>query len=329
LHGELFDLRELPRLSHTVPVVLTLHDAWLLSGHCAHSFDCDRWKTGCGECPDLTIPPAVWRDATAFNWQRKKQIYSQSRLFVSTPSRWLMRKVEQSMLAPAIAAARIIPNGVDLTSFRPGNKATARSALGLPSDPRILLFVSKRPRRSMWKDYPVLDAAFGQLGNRLTRQLLLLIVLGETAPTERRGRNEVRFVAYQGDPETVARYYQAADLYVHPSRADTFPSTVLEALACGTPVVATAVGGIPEQVLDLGAHTADQATGILTPPADAAALAAGIERLVLDPKLLQQLSQNAAADARSRFDFERQADDYLNWYGEILSSQSSSCAAPR
>jgi len=329
LHAELFDLRELSRLSQKVPVVLTLHDAWLLSGHCAHSFECDRWKTGCGECPDLTIPPAVWRDATAFNWQRKQQVYSQSRLFVATPSRWLMHKVEQSILARGIAASRVIPNGVDLTVFRPGDKATGRSALGLPRDADILLFIAKRPQRSMWKDYPTLRAAFAQVAARLPQRRLLLIVLGEQAHPQQLGKSELRFVDYQSDPDTVARYYQAADLYVHPSRADTFPSTVLEALACGTPVVATAIGGIPEQLQDLAGHAPDKATGILTPPANPAAMADGIERLVLDPKLRQQLSHNAAADARRRFDVQRQADDYLNWYEAIRSSHSSSCAAQR
>jgi len=67
LHGGYFDLRVLPWLSRQVPVILTLHDAWLLAGHCAHSFDCQRWKSGCGQCPNLSIPPVAKRDATASN----------------------------------------------------------------------------------------------------------------------------------------------------------------------------------------------------------------------------------------------------------------------
>jgi hypothetical protein len=58
--------------------MLTLHDAWLLSGHCAHSFDCQRWKTGCGECPDLDVYPASPRDATACNWRRKREILAEA-----------------------------------------------------------------------------------------------------------------------------------------------------------------------------------------------------------------------------------------------------------
>ena len=78
LHGGYFDLRELPDFTARVPTILSLHDAWMLSGHCSHSFDCGRWETGCGNCPALWIYPAVPRDATAFNWKRKREIYSRS-----------------------------------------------------------------------------------------------------------------------------------------------------------------------------------------------------------------------------------------------------------
>jgi len=132
LHGGYFDLRVLPWLSQRIPVVVTLHDAWLFSGHCSHSLECERWKTGCGQCPDLTTYPSIQRDATNFNWRRKQEIYSKSRLYVTTPSRWLMNKVEHSMLAPAVVDTRIIPNGVDLTVFYRAETQATRAALGLP-----------------------------------------------------------------------------------------------------------------------------------------------------------------------------------------------------
>ena len=74
LHGDYFDLRFLPELSQRTPTLLTLHDAWLLSGHCSHSFGCQRWQSGCGGCPRLDIYPAVVRDATAANWQFKRDL---------------------------------------------------------------------------------------------------------------------------------------------------------------------------------------------------------------------------------------------------------------
>jgi glycosyltransferase involved in cell wall biosynthesis len=329
LHGGYFDLRALPWLSRQAPVILALHDAWLLSGHCAHSFDCDRWKTGCGRCPDLTIYPSIRRDASAFNWQRKRGIYAKSRLHVVTPCRWLMQKVDQSVLAGGIAESRIIPYGVDLTVFHPSSRQRVRTALGIPREARVLLFTANGIRRNIWKDYQTMRAAVAEVAKGLPGQPLLFLALGEDAPPERVGEAEVRFIPFQKDPEAVAGYYQASNVYVHAARADTFPLTVLEALACGTPVVATAVGGIPEQVKglktcdpglqnpDRNSYEIDEATGMLVASGDAEGMANAVTRLLTDDGLRQTLGENAARDARNRFDLERSVDDYLSWYEEL------------
>lgn len=334
LHGGYFDLRAIPSLARRVPVLLTLHDAWLLSGHCAHSFACERWKLGCGRCPDLTIYPKIRRDATSYNWRRKRGIFAKSRLYVATPCRWLMQKVEQSILAPAIEQARVIPYGIELNVFRPAPKDKARALLGLPQDAEVLLFTANYARRNIFKDYQTMRTALARVAAHSTRRRLLFIAVGEDLPTERIGQAEVRFVPYQKDPEVIARYYQAADVYLHAAKADTFPNTVLEALACGTPVVATAVGGIPEQVKGLestdcgssavrmNTYGIDEATGMLAAQGDAETIAIGVERLLNDESLRWRLGENAARDAHKRFDLQREADSYLDWYRELLGGNS-------
>ena len=333
LHGKYFDLRELPRLSRRTPVFMTLHDAWLLAGHCAHSFNCDRWRVGCGDCPDLTIYPPLRRDGTAINWQRKRTIFADSRLYVATPSRWLLSKVERSMLAPAVVEARVIPNGTDLTVFKPADRQTARNALGVSPDASVLLFSGYGARKNIWKDYETMYAAVRQIAERPRVRDMVFIVLGEAGSTEQIGRAEVRLVPFDNDAGSVARYYQAADLYVHAARADTFPNTVLEALACGTPVVATATGGIPEQIKPwpfppepgrrVSATGEISATGMLVPQCDPSAMAAAIEYLLDNDALRSRMAVNAVADARSRFDLRRQAGAYLDWYTEVLAARSS------
>jgi glycosyltransferase involved in cell wall biosynthesis len=311
LHGAYFDLRMLPSISRQVPMLMTLHDAWLLSGHCAHSFECERWKTGCGKCPDLTIYPAIRRDATHYNWRRKKEIYAHSRFYVATPSKWLMSKVEQSILAPAIVEARVVPNGVDLSIFHPAERDEAREKLGISPDVQVLLVMGIQIRENTWKDYRTLRQALAHLSERVEGQDILLLALGDNAPVERIGQVEMRFIPYQEDSRTVARYYQAADLYVHAARADTFPTSILEALACGTPVVATAVGGIPEQI-------EDSQNGFLTSPGDAAGMASRIMQLLADHELKQAMGMFAAEHARQRYNLDRQADAYLDWYEELV-----------
>lgn len=324
LHVGYFDLRALPWLSQQVPTILTLHDAWLLSGHCAHSFGCERWRIGCGECPDLSIYPSIRRDATAFNWERKRQIFSNSRLYVAAPSRWLMEKVEQSILGLAIAERKVIPNGANVTVFHPANKRRVREELKIESGRPVLLCVANGFRGNGSKSLGTLKSVLSRISVRSRDTKLLLIALGETGVTEALGQAEIRFVPYQAAPEHVARYYQAADLYVHAAKVDTFPNTILEALASGTPVVATAVGGIPEQVKGLkdendaiNRYDLNEATGFLVPPDNPAAFAVCIERLLEDETLRKHLGNNASDDARKRFDLKRQVGEYLQWYGEI------------
>ncbi len=310
--GGYFDLSALPWLSGKIPVVLTLHDAWLLSGHCAHSFDCERWKTGCGHCPDLTIYPAVRRDATAYNWKRKQEIYAKSRFIVATPSRWLMEKVEQSMLYPAIEESRVIPNGVDLTIYRQADKRLARSLLGLPQEAKILLFAANGIKTNMWKDYATMRAAVAQVAARMGGTKVIFIALGDVSQPEEIGSARIHFVPYQKNPDDVARYYQAADVYLHAARADTFPNTVIEASACGTPVVATAVGGIPEQITE-------GRSGFLVPPGDADAMAHRVQSLLQQESVHRSMSTAAAEIAHRLFDVTRQVRTYLEWYESIAS----------
>ena len=328
LHGEYFDLHALEWLSARVPVVITMHDAWLLSGHCVHSLGCGRWETGCGKCPDLTLYPAIRRDATAHNWKRKRSIYRSSRLHVATPCRWLMDKVERSILSEGASTMKVIPHGIDLKEFKPVPKSIARAQLGLPPDADVLLFAANGIRQNIWKDYVTMRAAVEMLSSRMTGRNIVFIALGDVGPSDHIGSAEIRFIPYQRDPVAVARFYSAADLYIHGTRADTFPNVILEALACGTPVVGTAVGGIPEQIKGIGSlggqihplntHGTDTATGMLVPAGEPEAMAFGIGGLLLDTELRRTLGRNAVEDARVRFDLQRQVSDYLQWYCEIL-----------
>lgn len=312
LHGGYFDLNDLPSLSRQVPLLFTLHDAWLLSGHCAHSFDCERWKNGCGSCPDLGIYPPVRRDETARNWQRKKEIFERSRFFCTTPCHWLMGKANQSILASAILDERVIPYGVDLRTFKPDHKRDIREPLGLPLDSRIVLFAANSLHNSPWKDQKMMKECLQRIQQGMGEKKVLFLALGEEAPRKRIGPEQIHFIPFQSEPERVARVYQASDVYLHPALADTFPNMVIESLACGVPVVATAVGGIPEQIND-------GESGFLVPPHDSGAMAKAAITLLRDDTLRERCAHDAAHDAKKRFDAARMVEDYLRWYQEILS----------
>ena len=324
LHGGYFDLRELPAISAQVPTIISLHDAWLLSGHCSHSLDCARWENGCGKCPALWIYPAVPRDETAFNWARKRELFARSALFVSTPCVWMADRVQRSMLAPAVRDLKIIPYGIDLGVFRTDDKRAARIALGLDPSRPVMLTTASSLRAQTWRDSAAFRGALERLGDAAASAQW--IALGASGPDEQIGRVTMRHVASAPDDRELVQWYQAADAYVHPARADTFPLMILEALACGTPVIASAIGGIPEQILasampgaDIGMMDPVHATGALVQPGDAWSLANAIEWFTaLDASARAILSANAARDAAIRFDSDRHVREYLEWMRTLV-----------
>jgi len=333
LHGSYFDLRFLPALSHEVPVFLTLHDTWTLTGYCTYNFGCDRFVTGCGKCPQIGLYSKIYYDGSASNWRQKKRIYSDSLLHVATPSQWLMDLVERSMLGASAAEKRVIPYGIDLARFKPGSKQEERVRLGLPPDAKILLYAANGIKKSVYKDFATLRAAVERLCAEPLKnnETVLFLAVGESGPSEFIGKTEIRFIPFQKDPDVIAQYYRAADLLLHAAREDNFPMVILEALACGTPVVATAVGGIPEQIrgllgispTELNQTERSKATGALTPARDPEALAAAVRTLLDDASLLTELSINAAADAKLRFNADLQIQTYLTWYADVLSDRKS------
>ena len=222
-----------------------------------------------------------------------------------------MDKVNQSMLKTGIIAQKVIPNGVDQSVFHPADQRVARNSLNLPHSVKILLFTANGIRKNIWKDYHSLQSTLTQIS--ATGIPVLCIALGETAHSEHIGNVEIRFVPYQRDPHIVARYFQAADIYVHPARAEVWGLTITEALSCGIPVVASDVGGIPEQI-----H--EGKTGFLVPVGDAAEMAEKILLLMKNEELRQQMGQQAAKDAVQRFGLERMTADYLALYQRIINT---------
>jgi glycosyltransferase involved in cell wall biosynthesis len=232
----------------------------------------------------------------------------------------LIDKLEQSIVAPAVIESRVIPNGVDLEVFHAGDRDAARARLGLPREADVLLFTALSIRENFWKDYKTLRGAIAQLAEDRPMRPLIFLSVGEAASAEKIGNAEIRFIPLLEESRRVAEFYQAADLYIHASRADTFPTSILEALACETPVVATAIGGIPEQIID-------GETGILTPPGDPGAMANAIETLLDGVAWRRAMSAKAGEEARRSFGRDRMIEDYLSWFDEILCRQPSHVGA--
>lgn len=319
LHGGYLDLGVLPAISRELPVVLTVHDDWLYTGHCASAKECRQWMDGCGECPDLDRYPPVRRDETRKNLEMKRRTMSQVRPHLVVLCEWSRTRIEASRMPRS--HIRVIPNGVDLRLFKPVPKQEARGRLGLAPEGRVVLF-SAAGRED--KGEPgALGEILALLGSTAAPKGTVALVLGHRARVSYElGHLRVVGLPRQRSPEEMALCYGAADLYVHPSRADTFPLATLEAMACGTPVAAHRVGGIPEQV-------EDGVTGLLSRPGDLAGMAHSIQGLLTDAPRLEAMSQEAARRARERFDLQVQVEAHLEYYREILDERRARGAAPK
>ncbi|MDQ8154852.1 MAG: glycosyltransferase [Gemmatimonadota bacterium] len=329
LHNQYFDVRALPSLSHAVPTVLTLHDQWIVTGHCAHALDCTRWETGCGRCPHLDTYPSLQRDATHYNWSRKHRLVSESALHVAVPSMWLFNLVTRSRMARAFRSLRLIRQGVDLAIFSPGDRVAARARLGLPTDLQrpVVLLLADSLRDGSWKGGAWVREALERFVAKPQGSTAALLAVGGTAGMDWTSSLPIRFVGAVNDDATMAACYRAADVFVHPSRFENYPNAIMESIACGTPVVATAVGGVPEQVRVAESTTVDDATGAMVPSYDAEGLAVAIEQLLtLDGASQARMRAAARADARLRFDAREMVRTYLAWYQHLSSPDARATA---
>jgi glycosyltransferase involved in cell wall biosynthesis len=316
LHSGYFDLRILPELSRRLPVVLTLHDMWLITGHCAYAMACTRWQNGCGECPDLKRYPSIVRDATARNFKTKKEIFEKSCLYVVTPSRWLMNSIEStgSILRPTLS--RVINNGIDLSEYRPADKISVRADLAVNASDFVILFVGQDAQNNPYKDYQTIKAAIEIIRKRCVKKIVFINLGSQEEYTDILGNCEMRFYKRRGNPSEIAKFYIAADVFVHAAKADTFPSTVLESMACGTPVIATGIGGISEQIND-------GVTGFVVPPHDPGSMARRVLGLMLDNNKRKALADNAALEAGRRYSQDQQAANYIDFYQEAIEDHKS------
>lgn len=248
LHGEAFSYLALPALAKRKPLVWTLHDMWAITGHCAFSLGCDRWRTGCGRCPHLEIYPYAARDATRWEWRWKYRAIRTARPLLVAPSRWLGRLADEAF--PELAPARHVPYSIDTAAFRPVPPPEARAALGLPPD-RMLLLSAASDLAEARKGGHLLAEALRQLPDAVLLRTAL-VTLGDGAGpwlADLRARGmTVTALGYIDNPAKQALVYSAADLLLFPSMDDNLPIVVLEALACGLPALAFAVGGVPELI---------------------------------------------------------------------------------
>ena len=303
-----FNYLAIPHLTKNKPAIFTLHDMWSFTGHCSYSYDCDRWKTGCGKCPYPDVYPAIIRDNTNIEWKLKNWAYHHSNLTIVTPSRWLYEQARQSMLRDL--AIHHIPYGIDTEVYQPLDSQNCKSVLGIPQNKKVLMFAATNLTEAR-KGGSLLLKALQQLPDSVKAETILLTFGSGSEAIADTVEMPALNLGYINNEYFKAIAYSAADLFIFPTRADNLPLMLQESMACGTPMVSFKIGGVPDLVRpDL--------TGYLAQPEDTEDFCNGIVQLLEDRDRCEGLSKNCRAIALEEYSLELQAQRYIELYHQIL-----------
>jgi glycosyltransferase involved in cell wall biosynthesis len=276
-----------------IPVTWTFHDCWPFTGHCAHFMrvNCEKWKTHCNQCPLSQAYPKSFIDRSYLNFEDKKEAFiGHPNLTIITPSFWLKEIVQKSFLKEY--SIEVIHNGIDLEIFHPKEQNTKQ---------KIVLGVA-----STWGDQKgLLD--FKKLRDKLPLEVeIVLIGLSESQIKGLpKGIIGIRRTENVVD---LAEWYSKASVFVNPTYVDNFPTTNIEALACGTPVITYNTGGSPEAI--------DTETGEVVDKGDVAGIAEAIKNLGLKDQY--ELSRKCVDRAKLLYDKEHRYLDYLKIFENMI-----------
>lgn len=220
-------------------VVWTMHDCWAFTGHCPHFeyVKCNKWQTGCRDCPQYREYPYSRIDTSKVLYKFKKKYFTSIKdLTIVTPSQWLADLIEKSYLQNA--KIQVINNGIDLNVFKPV-ESNFIELNNINKNDNLILGVAFE-----WTDKKGIDI-FKKLSNDLSDNYKIVLI-GTTEETEKDLPRKIIKIRRTSSKDELASIYSSADLFVNPTREETFPTVNMEALACGTPVLTFKTGGSPE-----------------------------------------------------------------------------------
>ena len=286
VNGEMMSVADIGRI--TKPVVWTLHDMWAFCG-AEHYTEDYRWQDGYKTNSRPKYESGF--DLNRWTWQRKLKAWKKP-MHIVTPSRWLAECARKSVLMRDWSIS-VIPNALDVDSWQPVEKKLARQLMNLPTDCPLLAFGAMGGGQDPRKGMDLLLAALDHLRGEF--QDLQLLIFGERAPRELPNLGfPIHYTGHLHDDLSLRILYSAADAMMIPSRQDNLPNTGVEALACGTPVIAFDTCGLP----DIVTH---QETGWLAKAFDTEDLARGIQWVLGDAARHIMLSRQARRYAVDKF----------------------------
>lgn len=292
------------------PIVWTIHDSNTFTGGCHVRFDCQNYLKSCGDCPLLKQPKAD--DLSHQIWLKKQKAYQVLKPVIISPSTWLANAAKNSGLLKN-SQIEVIPNTLETTIFKPTDKATAKQQFGIDESQFVLLsgFMPSKKDAHKGTSYLIeaLDLWITQNPD-LKEKVTLLIFGNREAHPDLPFKMPVKFLGTINNDELLANAYAAADVFLTTSLEDNLPNTVMESLACSTPVVSFTTGGIPDMVTHLQ-------NGYLAQYKNSADFMQGIQWVYNHPDK-EKLNVNARETVMNNFSEVVVAKQYVKIYQQLL-----------
>jgi len=289
------------------PIIWTLHDSWPFTGGCHLPGNCRRYEQACGYCPVLGSQRE--NDWSRHIWRRKIDAWKNVPLTIVSPSRWLATRAFSSSIF-AGRRIEVIPNGININVFCPGDRLIARKQLGISETRRLVLVGANHVFSDPNKGIDLLQQALSCLDESLQRSADL-VIFGENCNRPLLGFSlAVSNLGSITNDELLVSLYRAADIFVVPSRQENLPNMILEAMACGTPCVAFEVGGIPELITH-------DVNGYLATPYEVEDLAAGLSQLLMHESRRSAMGEASRKWVENHVSIEHVVNRYLELYLEL------------
>ena len=288
------------------PIVWTLHDMWPFTGGCHYDEECGKYRQSCGACPILHSSNK--HDLSSWIWKRKHNAWKQLDITVVATSHWLAECARSSSLF-GNCRIEVLPNGIDVSKYKPIDKSVARQAYGFPQD-KHLIFFSAGSLQHKRKGLQFLIPALRSMAKNGLVDQFEVVILGASEPTNAADLGlKTHYMGRLYDEISQVLLYSAVDVLVAPSVQENLSNTVMESLACGTPIVAFNIGGMPDMIRH-------KSNGYLAEPFSSGDLVEGIDWVMQDRHA--RLSLQARNDAVNQYASEHVAEQYQALYQDIL-----------
>ena len=310
----LVDIPRAPFAFRNKPVVWTLHDMNPFTGGCHYADTCKKYMSSCGACPQLGSE--YDHDISHTAWDQKRIAYDKLNITIVTPSKWLGKCASKSSLFSKFPVA-VIPNGFPIDIYKPYSKKEIRKALNISETAKVILFGADDIGNKR-KGFRYLMDALNNLDVKGNDDIILLTFGNFPKNSQIKSKYPTMNLGSLNDQNHLAAVYSAADLFVLPALEDNLPNTVVESMACGTPVLGFNIGGIPDMV-------EHKHTGYLVKPKDVKGLIEGITWIIsasAETKL--KLSQQCRKKAEELYSLDVQANHYKKVYEELYTQEQSS-----